>query len=47
MEAIRTTALCKAYGTKNAVDNLDLSVQKGAVYRFIEKIEQESRQRKK
>ena len=35
MEAIRTTALTKTYGTKNAVDNLDLLVPKGAVYGFI------------
>jgi len=26
MEAIATTALCKSYGTKKAVDNIDLVV---------------------
>ena len=35
MEVIHTTALCKAYGPKNAVDQLELSVPGGAVYGFI------------
>lgn len=35
MEVIHTTALCKAYGSKNAVDHLELSVPQGAVYGFI------------
>ncbi|ASA23465.1 ATP-binding cassette domain-containing protein [Paenibacillus donghaensis] len=35
MEAIRATGLCKRYGTKNVVDNLDIVVPKGAIYGFI------------
>jgi len=35
MEAIATTALCKSYGTKKAVDNIDLVVPEGAIYGFI------------
>lgn len=35
MDVIRTTALCKAYGSKNAVDHLDLVVPKGSIYGFI------------
>lgn len=35
MEAIRTTGLCKTYGSKKAVDQLDLTVPQGAIYGFI------------
>jgi ABC-2 type transport system ATP-binding protein len=35
MDVIRTKALTKTYGTKNAVDNLDMLIPKGAVYGFI------------
>ena len=35
MEAIRTKALCKAYGAKNAVDQVDLAVPMGSIYGFI------------
>ncbi|MFV0400782.1 MAG: ABC transporter ATP-binding protein [Oscillospiraceae bacterium] len=35
MEVIRTKSLCKAYGAKNAVDQLDLVVPEGAIYGFI------------
>ena len=35
MDVIHTTALTKTYGTKNAVDNLNLVVPKGSVYGFI------------
>lgn len=35
MDAIHTSGLCKRYGTKNVVDNLELQVPKGAIYGFI------------
>lgn len=35
MDVIRTKSLCKVYGTKHAVDHIDLVVPKGAVYGFI------------
>lgn len=35
MEVIRTSGLCKKYGTKNAVENLDMIVPQGAIYGFI------------
>lgn len=35
MDVIRTKSLCKAYGAKNAVDQLDLVVPEGAIYGFI------------
>jgi len=35
MEAISTKALSKSYGTKKAVDNIDLVVPEGAIYGFI------------
>lgn len=35
MDVIRTSGLCKKYGTKNAVENLDLVVPQGAIYGFI------------
>ncbi|MBY9079338.1 ABC transporter ATP-binding protein [Paenibacillus sp. HN-1] len=35
MEAIRTIGLCKKYGTKNVVDQVNLIVPKGAIYGFI------------
>jgi ABC-2 type transport system ATP-binding protein len=35
MDVIRTTTLCKTYGTKYAVEQLNLVVPKGAVYGFI------------
>lgn len=35
MNVIQTIALTKKYGAKNAVDNLDMTIPKGAVYGFI------------
>ena len=35
MIAIKTTDLCKKYGNKNVVNNLNLEVPKGAIYGFI------------
>jgi len=35
MYAIETSGLCKKYGTKNVVNNLNLKVPKGAIYGFI------------
>ena len=35
MDAIRTNNLCKTYGTKVAVDQVNLEVPKGAIYGFI------------
>lgn len=35
MDAIQTTGLCKRYGNKNVVNNLNIQVPKGAVYGFI------------
>lgn len=35
MDVIRATALCKSYGAKYAVEQLDMVVPKGAVYGFI------------
>jgi len=35
MDVIRTSALTKTYGAKNAVENLELVIPQGAVYGFI------------
>lgn len=35
MDAIRTNGLCKRYGNKNVVDNLNLVVPEGSIYGFI------------
>jgi ABC-2 type transport system ATP-binding protein len=35
MDVIRTSALTKRYGAKNAVENLDMLIPQGAVYGFI------------
>lgn len=35
MNTIETTGLCKRYGNKNVVNNLNIQVPKGAVYGFI------------
>lgn len=35
MDAIKTNGLCKRYGNKNVVNNLNIMVPKGAVYGFI------------
>lgn len=35
MDAIRTNELCKRYGNKNVVNNLNIVVPKGSVYGFI------------
>lgn len=35
MDAIQTMGLCKRYGNKNAVNNLNIQVPKGSVYGFI------------
>ncbi len=35
MDAIKTIGLCKRYGNKNVVDNLEIQVPKGAIYGFI------------
>ena len=35
MNAIETTGLCKRYGNKNVVNQLNIQVPKGSVYGFI------------
>lgn len=35
MDAIKTTGLCKRYGNKNVVNDLNITVPQGAVYGFI------------
>ncbi len=35
MYAIQTTGLCKKYGSKNVVNNLNIQIPKGAIYGFI------------